>query len=75
MSVSEELPDVPMPADKRHLSHAQAHLEEAANRLMSQIVEMQVLDASTLSQALPGQAHRVGAHREHPFATIRLHNS
>ena len=44
-----------MPAYQGHLWDAQAHLKEPANRLVTQVMEMQVCDARMFRQELPGQ--------------------
>ena len=53
--IPEEHAQVAVPADRGHLRRREPHLEEAAESLVPQVVEMEVLQASPPPDALPGQ--------------------
>ena len=58
-------------ADERDLGHAETHLEETRNRLVPEIVKIQVLDPRPPAEALPGMAHGPDACGEEPRIVSR----
>jgi hypothetical protein len=53
--IPEQHARVPVATDRGHLRRREPHLEEAAESLVPQVVEMEVLQASPPPDALPGQ--------------------
>jgi hypothetical protein len=77
MRVSQQHPQIAMPAYERDLGNAQALLEQAAYGFMPQIVKPQVLNSGSSLHALPSQANRVCGCWEKPssFTACALSNS
>ena len=59
--IPEQHAQVAVPADRGHLRRREPHLEEAAESLVPQVVEMEVLQVSPPPDALPGQPEGVVA--------------
>src|SRR4051812_25251081 len=57
-------PELFVSADGAHLGDVEALLKKTRNRLVSKVVEMQVVQACARSEMLKGQADRVARHRE-----------
>jgi hypothetical protein len=58
-----------MTADRSDLRRGQAHLKEATDGLVAQIVEVEVSTGDLASKPVPGQFERIGGKGEH--TTIR----
>ena len=71
LGIAEELRRCLVSADERDLGHAETHLEETRNRLVPEIVKIQVLDPRPPAEALPGLAHGPGACGEEPRIVSR----
>ena len=65
MGVTEQHSRVSMAADGRDFRDGQAQLEEAADRLMAQVVKMQVLDSCPLRETVPSQTDSIRGYREY----------
>ena len=64
MRVAKQHPYFSMTADQCDLRDRQAHLKEAADGLMSEVMEVQVCDSCTTGEAHPCQTEAIWAHRE-----------
>lgn len=71
MGVAEKLAVIPMPAYQGDLSNAQALFEEAADRFVAKVVEVQVIDPRSGDQPLPCQSQGIGRGGKHPLAVPR----
>lgn len=65
MGVAEEHSRVSMAADRCNLRDGQAQLEEAADRLVAQVVKMQVVDSGALRETVPSQTDSIRGYREY----------
>ena len=54
MGVAKQLAVIAVAADQSHFRDAEALLKEPADRLVSQIVKVQIVDARSLGEAFPG---------------------
>ena len=71
LGIAEELRRCLVSADERDLGHAETHLEETRNRLVPEIVKIQVLEPRPPAEALPGLAQGPGACGEEPRIVSR----
>jgi hypothetical protein len=59
-------------ANRRHLGDVQSLLEEAADTLVSEIVEAKVIHLGTGAKMLEGEADRITRHGKHPVGVPTL---
>jgi hypothetical protein len=62
-------PDVTVPTDRSDLRRSQAHLKEAADSLVTQVVEGEVWTAGSTAYAFPGQPEGVRGYRGKPYCS------
>src|SRR6476659_9601302 len=61
-----------MTGDRGNFDDVEALLEQARDRLVPQIVQMQIIEAHTARQPLPGKPHRIRRRCEYRLALARL---
>lgn len=66
VGVPEQHPHVPVAADRGYLGHRQPKLEQPGNRLVPEIMEVQILYVGSLRQPVPCEAQRNRSDRKQP---------
>lgn len=67
MSIAQQHPYVPVAADRRDFRHGKTLLEKSADRLVAQIVEMQIINLCAFRQPIPCETQRKRRDREDAF--------
>ena len=72
MGVPEEHLEIPMTADQRHLRYREAKFEKSTDRLVAEVMEMEVVDLGSLLDSFPRQAKGVSRDWKDDFAGALL---
>ena len=70
--VTLEHPKLLVPGNRRYLCYVEALLEQAADALVSKIVEAEIVHLSTDTKMLEGKADRVTSDRKNPIGVPTL---